>query len=133
MNLSACLEREEMYGTTKENKTDTEKPEEGKKMALTSSDLQAIQGLLQPINERLDGVDSRLDGIDSRLDRVESEVSALKSGQLEMRKELKEVNRKVSVTYELALDAWGTNMENRGWLERESGFSSKVFGDGKNK
>lgn len=113
MNLSACLEGKEMYGTKKENKTDIEKPREGNEMALTSSDLQAIQGLLQPINERLDGIDSRLDGMDNRLDRVESEASSLKSGQLEIRKELREVNRKVSDTYDLALEAWGKSTENR--------------------
>lgn len=106
MNLSACLEGKEMNGTRKENKTDIEKTREGNEMALTSSDLQAIQGLLQPINERLDG-------IDNRLDRVESEASSLKSGQLEIRKELREVNRKVSDTYDLALEAWGKSTENR--------------------
>lgn len=30
-------------------------------MALTRNDLQAIQGLLQPINEQLDRMDSRFD------------------------------------------------------------------------
>lgn len=102
-----------MYETKNENNTDIEKPEEGDKMALTNRDLQAIQGLLQPINERLDGIDSRLDGMDNRLDRVESEASSLKSGQLEIRKELREVNRKVSDTYDLALEAWGKSTENR--------------------
>lgn len=47
-----------MYGTKNENNTDIEKPEEGDKMALTNRDLQAIQGLLQPINERLNGIDN---------------------------------------------------------------------------
>ena len=106
-------------------------------MALTNSDLQAIQGLLQPMSERLDGIDSRLDGIDNRLDgmenrldKVESEVSSLKSGQLEMRKELKEVDRKVTGTYDLALEAWGKSTENRRWLEEESTFPIKSFREG---
>lgn len=73
-------------------------------MALTKNDLQAIQGLLVPINDRLD--------------KIESEVSALKSGQLDIRKELKNLDRKVSTTYELALDAWGNSTENRKWLEK---------------
>lgn len=115
-------------------------------MALTKNDLQAIQGLLVPINDRLDkmdgrfdgidkrldemddrfdrmdkrldGMDKRLDSTDSRLDKIESEVSALKSGQLDIRKELKNLDRKVSTTYELALDAWGNSTENRKWLEK---------------
>ena len=120
-------------------------------MALTSNDLQARQGLLQPIHIRLDGIDNRLDGIDdrldrmddrldgmdnrfdrieNRLDRVESEVSSLKSGQLEMRKELKEVDRKVTGTYDLALEAWGKSTENRRWLEGESTFPIKSFSEG---
>ena len=117
-----------MYGKKKENKTDIEKTEEGAEMALTSNDLQAIQGLLLPIHIRLDGMDNRFDRIENRLDRVESEVSSLKSGQLEIRKELKEVDRKVSDTYDLALEAWGKSTENRRWLEGESRFPAKVQG-----
>lgn len=105
-------------------------------MALTREDLLAISDLmdakLHPINERLDRMDSRLDGMEVRLDRMdsrldgmeirleklESDVSGLKTGQLEIRKDLKEVDKKVSYTYQLALDAWGTSVENRTLLEK---------------
>lgn len=98
-------------------------------MALTNHDLMAISQLMdqkiQPIHHRLDcidgrldQVDNRLDQVDNRLDRLESNVSALKTGQIDLRQCLKEVNLKVSDTYKLALDAWGTSMENRNWLER---------------
>lgn len=98
-------------------------------MALTNHDLMAISQLMdqkiQPIHHRLDcidgrldQVDNRLDQVDNRLDRLESNVSALKAGQIDLRQCLKEVNLKVSDTYKLALDAWGTSMENRNWLER---------------
>lgn len=100
-------------------------------MALTKSDLQAIQGLLMPINDRLDKMDERfdrmdkrLDGMDNRLDKIDSEVSSLKSGQLDIRKDLKNLDRKVSSTYELALDAWGNSTENRKWLEKSITFKS---------
>ncbi len=107
-------------------------------MTLTNEDLQAIATLLEPINNHLDGVDNRLDGMDNRLDgmdnrldgmdnrlnqmnnrleKVESQVSALRAGQIELRKEIKEVDIKVGLTYQLALDAWGTSTENRKWLE----------------
>ena len=100
-------------------------------MALTNDDLQAIATLLQPINNRLDKMDcrfdkmdnrldkmdNRLDKMDSRLDKIESEVSALKIGQTKLEKQIKEVNHKVSETYTLALEAWGTGTENRTWLE----------------
>lgn len=89
--------------------------EEGVKMALTENDLHAIQVLLQPIN-------IRLDKMDNRLDKMDSEVSSLKAGQLEIRKYLKNVDKKVSATYELALDAWGNSTKNRKWLEQEIPF-----------
>lgn len=93
-------------------------------MTLTNEDLKAIATLLEPINNHLDGVDNRLDGMDNRLnqmnnrlEKVESQVSALRAGQIELRKEIKEVDIKVGLTYQLALDAWGTSTENRKWLE----------------
>ena len=91
-------------------------------MALTNHDLMAISQLMdqkiQPIHHRLDCIDGRLDQVDNRLDRLESNVSALKVGQIDLRQCLKEVNLKVSDTYKLALDAWGTSVENRNWLEK---------------
>lgn len=100
-------------------------------MTLTNEDLQSIATLLEPIYNHLEGVDNRLDGMDSRLDgmdnqlnkmnnrleKVESQVSALRAGQIEVRKEIKEVDIKVGLTYQLALDAWGTSTENRKWQE----------------
>lgn len=148
MFLSVRSEREETYETKEKSKTEKRIRREGNGMLLTKSDLQAIQILLQPLNNRLDKVDERLDGIDNRLDRmderfdrmderldgmesrmdrlenkvdkVESEVSALKSGQLEIRKDLKVLDKKITDTYDLALDAWGQSTENRTWLESGS-------------
>ena len=103
-------------------------------MALTNNDIQTLANLidtkldqkllpinneLDNINSRLDKMDGRLDGMDSRLDKIESEVSALHANQIEFNKELKELDRKVSDTYELALEAWGTSTENRMWLESD--------------
>lgn len=89
-------------------------------MSLTNKDLQAIQTLLLPIH-------GRLDKMDDRLDKLDSEVSSLKTGQLEIKKELKEVNRKVSDTYLLALDAWGTGIENRTWIKKIDPSESAVI------
>ena len=81
-------------------------------MALTNDDLQSIASLLQPIN-------NRLDSMDIRLEKLESEMSSMKIGQMELKKEVREVRDKVSDTYNLALDAWGQSTENRTWLESE--------------
>lgn len=89
---------------------------------------------LDGMDTRLDGMDTRLDGIDTRLgemdnrlnkmnnrlEKVESQVSALRAGQIDIRKEIKEVDIKVALNYQLALDAWGTSVENRKWLEEGS-------------
>ena len=83
-------------------------------MSLTNEDLQAIAGLME---QKLQPINNRLDKMDNRLDKLESEVSGLKAGQITLRKELREVNHKVSDTYELALEAWGKSTENRNWLE----------------
>lgn len=74
---------------------------------------------LKPINSRLDNMESRLDNMDSRLEKLESDVSALRVGQVDIRKELKKVKHKVSDTYDLALDAWGTSTENRNWIQSD--------------
>ena len=90
-------------------------------MALTNEDLQAIANLMgqaiEPINNRLDKIEAEIEPINSRLDKLESEVSALRAGQLDIRKDIKQVDKRVSDTYNLALEAWGTSTENRKWLE----------------
>lgn len=83
-------------------------------MSLTNEDLQAIAALM---DNKLEPINSRLDKMDNRFEKLESEVSSLRTGQVAIRKELKEVHHKVSDTYELALDAWGKSTENRTWLE----------------
>lgn len=98
-------------------------------MSLDKNDIKAIADLmdlkLAPINSRLDNMDSRLDAMESRisrienrLDKVESDVLSLRAGQIEIRKDLKALDDKVSETYQLALDAWGKSTENRTWLEK---------------
>ena len=84
-----------------------------------------IDKKLLPINSRLDKMDTEFNRINNEFDRINNEfdklnsqVSALRAGQIELRKELKEVNIKVTDTYNIALDAWGTSIENRKWLEK---------------
>ena len=101
-------------------------------MSLTNSDLESISILfrtelkteLAPINNRLDSLEGRFDSLEGRfdslemkVDKLEADVSALKSGQKHIRQELKRIDNKVSDTYDLALDAWGTSTENRTWIE----------------
>lgn len=87
--------------------------------------LDAMDKRLDGMDERFDAMDKRLDGmdrkfekIDLRFERLESDIDSLKAGQLDLRKDIRNLDRKVSATYELALDAWGQGAENRTWLRR---------------
>lgn len=57
------------------------------------------------LDEKLQPIHNRLDNMGNRLDKLESEMSAMRIGQMELKKEIREVKHKVNDTYELALDA----------------------------
>lgn len=83
--------------------------------------------LLQAISDMMDKkLDERLTPINTRLEKLEADTSALKAGQnrivekqRELRQDIKKLDDKISNTYDLALDAWGTSTENRTWLESD--------------
>ena len=58
-----------------------------------------------------------IDNVESKLDKVETRLGKLEGGQAEIRKQLYRMDRKITDTYNLALDAWGQSVENRKWLE----------------
>ena len=87
-------------------------------MALTNNDIQTLANLIDTkLDQKLQPINNELVNINSRLDKIESEVSALHANQIEFNKELKKLDCKVSDTYELALEAWGTSTENRMWRD----------------
>ena len=73
--------------------------------------------MFQRLFEKLDNMERKLDKVESRLDKVESRLDNLESGQAEIKKQIYRMDRKISDTYNLALDAWGQGVENRKWLE----------------
>ena len=73
--------------------------------------------MFQLLFEKLDNIEGRLDNIEGRLDKVESRLNNLESGQAEIKRQIYRMDRKISDTYNLALDAWGQGVENRKWLE----------------
>lgn len=107
-------------------------------MSLTKEDIQAIAGLIAPLetrmeagfnriserleildtrvedlDHRMENVEHRMESVESRLDKLESDTASLKAGQLSLRKDIKILDQKVQSTYELALEAWGKSTENR--------------------
>ena len=61
--------------------------------------------------------DEKLDLILEKVSTLDERVSNLEKGQMDIRNELEAVSTKVSETYQVALDAWETSIENRKWLE----------------
>ncbi|MCH5340989.1 MAG: hypothetical protein J1E01_05960 [Acetatifactor sp.] len=95
-------------------------------LTLTTEDLQAIANLLdekldhkldEKLDQKLAPINKRLDTIDNRLDKLESQTDALRASQIDIKKELKALDDKISETYQVTLDAWGTSTENRKLLE----------------
>lgn len=73
--------------------------------------------MFQRLFEKLENIESRLDNVEGRLDKVEGRLGKLEGGQAEIRKQLYRMDRKITDTYNLALDAWGQSVENKKWLE----------------
>ncbi len=69
-------------------------------------------------NEKLDLILSRLDSIETEMQGMKQKIDRMSSGQLEIKKEMLMLNRQISDTYNVALDALGTNTQNRTWLEK---------------
>lgn len=51
---------------------------------------------------------------------IGKKVNRLEVGQAELKREIYRIDRKISDTYNLALDAWGQGMENRIYLEEHT-------------
>ena len=69
-------------------------------------------------NEKLDLILSRLDSIETEMQGMKQKIDRMSSGQLEIKKEMLMLNRQISDTYNVALDALGTNTQNRTGLEK---------------
>ena len=97
------------------------------------SDKEFLKAMSDMLDEKLDEkLDIKLQPIYIRLDKLDSDVSGLKEEQREIKKEIKTLSNKVEMlskehqvlsekvemTYQLALDAWGTGKENRNWLQK---------------
>ena len=64
-------------------------------------------------SEKLDLLLAEMQGMKSEIQSMKEKVDKLSLGQLEIYM----LNRKISDTYNVALDALGTSAENRAWLE----------------
>lgn len=66
---------------------------------------------------KVQGIEIETQGMRSEIQGIKEKMNKLSLGQSEIRKEIIMLNRKISDTYNVALDALGTSTENRSWLE----------------
>ena len=69
-------------------------------------------------SEKLDLLLTKVQGMETEMKGMKKKLDKLSLGQLEIRKEIIMLNRKISDTYDVALDALGTSTENREWLQK---------------
>lgn len=64
----------------------------------------------------------RADNQDIKKDirEIRQKTNRLELGQAELKREIYRIDRKISDTYNLALDAWGQGVENRTYLEEHT-------------
>lgn len=77
---------------------------DSEKLDLLLTEIQSIKGELQDMK--------------SKMQSMKEKIDKLSMGQLEIKKEIYMLNRKISDTYNVALDVLGTSAENRTWLEK---------------
>lgn len=90
-----------------------------------SEKMDLILSKLTSFDERFDKIESEMQSMKSEIKDMKSEIQGMKTkidklslGQLEIQKEIYMINRRISDTYNVALDALGTSAENRTWLEK---------------
>ncbi|MCI9033207.1 MAG: hypothetical protein HFJ08_03955 [Lachnospiraceae bacterium] len=77
---------------------------DSEKLDLLLTEIQSIKGEMQDMK--------------SKMQSMKEKIDKLSMGQLEIKKEIYMLNREISDTYNVALDALGTSAENRTWLEK---------------
>ncbi len=77
---------------------------DSEKLDLLLTEIQSIKGKMQDMK--------------SKMQSMKEKIDKLSMGQLEIKKEIYMLNREISDTYNVALDALGTSAENRTWLEK---------------
>lgn len=83
--------------------------------------------LLQKILAEVQGMKSEMQDMKAAVQtqkndilEIKQKINRIEVGQSEMKRELFRIDRKISDTYNLALDALGMSEENRKWLENGS-------------
>ncbi len=89
------------------------------------TEMKGMKDEMQGIKDEVQGMKTEMQGMKTEMQDMKDEMQGMKKkldklslGQLEIKKEIIMLNRKISDTYDVALDALGTSTENREWLEK---------------
>lgn len=82
------------------------------------SEMQDMKGEIQGMKGEMQDMKGEMQGMKGEMQDMKKKIDKLAVGQLEIKKEIYMLNRKIMDTYNVALDALGTSAENRTWLEK---------------
>lgn len=68
-------------------------------------------------NEKLDLILEEIQKMRNDLREAIQKLDKFEAGQSRLQREIYKVDRKITDTYNLALDTWGQSVENGAWLE----------------
>lgn len=77
------------------------------------SDVSELKSDVSGLKEDVSGLKEDVSSIKLEMARMNGEINGLKSGQLLIRRDIKDMKNKLENTYQLALEAWGNSIENR--------------------
>lgn len=79
--------------------------------------MQAMKTDMQSMKTDMQGMKTDVQDMKKDVREIKQRVNRLEVAQADMKRELFRIDRKISDTYNLALDAWGQGVENKEWLE----------------
>lgn len=98
---------------------------DSEKLDLLLTKVQGMETEMKGMKDEMQGIKDEVQGMKTEMQDMKDEMQGMKKkldklslGQLEIKKEIIMLNRKISDTYDVALDALGTSTENREWLQK---------------
>ena len=81
------------------------------------AEIREMRAEIQGLRAETQSMRAENQDIQKDIHEIRQKVNRLEVGQAELKREIYRIDRKISDTYNLALDAWGQGVENRTYLE----------------
>ncbi len=79
--------------------------------------MQDMKAGMQDMKAEMQDMKAEMQDMKNDVREIRQKVNRLEVAQADIKRELFRIDRKISDTYNLALDAWGQGVENKEWLE----------------